>query len=353
MGRREELEPMKMPEVPVEDLKPIVSRRGRLAVPHGLGGAPYLSGLAPLLPLVIVCAVGGLVIRGFFSRENIDSILVLASFLGIAAAGQTMVIILGGIDLSIASCIGLAEVAVSVLESQGIPLWRILLILIASGTVIGVMNGGISSIFRVNPLIVTLGMGFMISGGVLTWTSGGATQGISPQIFQEMTAVYSTIGPVPAPPIVLVWAIVTAVMLIVQKQTALGKEIYALGSNARAAELALVPRYLVWMSAYIISAMSALLAGVLLSGFSGGANFSVGDQYLFNSVAAVVVGGTSLLGGSGGYERTVIGTLVVIVITTILIGIGLDASFQEALLGVFIVLVVALTGRQPHIRTRV
>jgi ribose transport system permease protein len=319
-----------------------------------LGASLLLRNISPpLVALALVCAIGAVVVRGFLSRDNFDSILVLASFLGIAAAGQTLVIILGGIDLSIASSIGFAEVAVSVLDSQGVPLWKILLILLVSGIAIGILNGSISSVFRVHPLIVTLGMGFAISGGVLVWTSGGAAQGVSPPIFQNMTAVRSTIGPIPVPPIVLVWALVGVTMVVIQRWTTLGRQVYALGSNAEAAELALVPRYRVWIAAYILSAFSALAAGVLLSGFSGGANFSIGDSYLFSSIAAVVVGGTSLLGGSGGYGRTIVGSLIVIIITTILIGVGLDASLQEAVLGMFIILVVALSGREPHIRTRV
>lgn len=192
----------------------------------------------------------------------------------------------------------------------------------------------------------------MVTGAVLMWTSGGATQGTAPAVFVTMTSIGSTVGPVPVPPIVLVWLATAVVVLVIQRFTTLGRHIYALGSNAEAARLALVPRNRVWVAVYVLSAASGMLTGVLLSGFAGGADFTVGQPYLFNSIAAVVVGGTSLLGGSGGYGRTIIGGLVVTEIGTILVGVGFDAALQEAMLGVFIVL-VALAGREQHLRMRV
>jgi len=311
-----------------------------------------LTSLAPLAALGVLFLVGWIVVDGFVSRNNIESSLVLSSFLGISAAGQTLVVILGGIDLSVAATIGFGEVAMTVLYSQGFEVWEVLLLLAGCAIVIGAVNGGIASVFRVPPLIVSLGGGFMITGGVLMWTSGGATQGTAPQEFVTMTSIGSTIGPIPVPPIVLVWIATAAVVLVIQRFTTLGRNIYALGSNPEAARLALVQRNRVWIAVYTLSAASGLLSGVLLSGFAGGADFTVGQPYLFDSIAAVVVGGTSLLGGSGGYGRTIVGALVVNEIGTILVGVGFDAALQEAMLGVFIVL-VALAGREQHLRTRV
>lgn len=296
---------------------------------------------------------GAATISGFGSRSNIDSIVVLASFLGISAAGQTLVIVLGGIDLSVASGIGLGEVVTSVEYSRGTPLWEILLILLGLGIAIGLANGLISSHFRVHPLIVTLGIGFVVSGGALIWTTGGSAQGESPHIFKVITSLGSTIGPIPVPPVLIVWVAVAIVVLAIQRRSRLGGEIYALGSSPEAARLALARRRTAWVFAYIISAIASIITGVLLSGFSGGADFSAGAPYLFNSIAAVVVGGTSLLGGNGGYGRTIVGTLIMIEITSILVGFGVGGALQEALLGAFIVLVAALAGREAHIRTRI
>lgn len=312
-----------------------------------------LSVVLPILLVFVLFGIGSEAIRGFASRGNIDSILVLASFLGVSAAGQTLVIILGGIDLSVASAIGMGEVFTSVEYSRGIPLWEILLILLALGMIIGFVNGWISSYFRVHPLIVTLGAGFVISGGILIWTSGGSAQGASPHVLSKMTSPGSTIGPIPVPPVILVWAAVAIIVILIQRRARLGRELYALGSSPEAARLALARRKTVWIFAYVLSALASLLTGVLLSGFSGGADFSSGAPYLFNSIAAVVVGGTSLLGGSGGYGRTIVGSIIIIEITAILVGLGFGGDIQETLLGAFIVLIAGLTGREAHVRTRV
>jgi ribose transport system permease protein len=322
-----------------------------LRLPH-LPALGLFSPLAPLAALALLFAIGTAVVDGWVSRDNLDSMLVLGSFLGIAPAGQTLVVILGGIDLSVAGAIGLGEVVTSVLYSQGVGFWEIVLILAGCSLVIGAANGAISSIFRIHPLIVSLGVGAMVTGGVLVWTSGGATQGVSPWFFRDMTAIGSTIGPLPVPQVVLVWLVVAVIVVGIQRNTTLGRWIYAMGSSREAAELALVPRVKTWVAAYVLSAASSILTGMLLSGFSGGANFDVGAPYLFNSIAAVVVGGTSLLGGSGGYGRTIIGSLIVIEISTILVGVGFDPALQESMLGGFIILVALIAGREPHVRVR-
>lgn len=312
-----------------------------------------LSRLAPLAVLVVLFVIGSIVVNGFTSSANVSSILVLGTFLGVAAAGQTLVVIVGGIDLSIAATIGFGEVAMTVLYGQGYAVWEVLLLLAGCAVVIGVVNGGLVSMFRVPPLIVSLGVGFMVEGAVLIWTSGGLAQGKTPSEFARMASVASTIGPIPIPPVVLIWLGLGAVVLVIQRFTTFGRQLYALGSNPEAAHFALVPRNQVWIAAYVTSAAAGLLAGVLLSGFAGGADFAVGTPYLFNSIAAVVVGGTLLLGGSGGYGRTVIGSLVVIEIGTILVGLGFDSALQETMLGVFIILVVGIAGRGPRLRTQI
>ena len=304
------------------------------------------------MALGVIFAIGAVVVTGWTSKNNLDSMLVLAAFLGIAPAGQTLVIILGGIDLSVAAAIGLGEVVTSVLYSRGIGFPEIIAILCGCSLVIGIANGAISSIFRIHPLIVSLAVGAMVTGGVLIWTSGGATQGVSPPFFQKLETIGSSIGPIPVPRIVLVWLVVGVVIIVIQRATTFGRWIYALGSSPDAARLALVPRVRTWVAVYTISAAASILTGMLLTGFSFGANFGVGDPYLFNSIAAVVVGGTSLLGGSGGYGRTIIGSLIVIEIGTLLVGIGFDPALQESMLGAFIVFAAAIAGREPHIRAR-
>lgn len=324
---------------------------------HGLASLTGWLREHPTIGVVMMVGcllvIGSVAVQGFLSRSDVDSLLILSSFLCIASIGQTLVVVLGGIDLSIPGTVGLGEVMTTVLSGNHFPFIAIVALLLGSGVVVGICNGGISAVFRLHPLIVSLGMSFVVTGGVLVWTSGGAAQGSAPPALTSMVSAFSKIGPLPVPPLVGVCAGFVLLAYVLQRRTRLGKEIYALGSNASAAALALSRRRWVWIAAFVISAWTAEAAGMFLGGFSGGADFGVGSDYLFLSIAAVVVGGTSLLGGDGGVGRTVWGSVTVLLLTTILVGLGITPSLQETLLGVFIIVVVALTSREPSIRSRV
>lgn len=142
-------------------------------------------------------------------------------------------------------------------------------------------------------------------------------------------------------------------MIIGLRRTSYGRYIYALGGNRQSARLQNISELKYWTLSYIISAVFASMTGCLLLGWSGGGFIGVGDPYLFTTLAAVVIGGTSLLGGYGGYGFTVIGVLVLQVLTSFLIGIGLDYEWQQFIFGLLILPMVALYGRVPHIRTQI
>ena len=114
-----------------------------------------------------------------------------------------------------------------------------------------------------------------------------------------------------------------------------------------------MPVTLVWAATFAVSAGCAAIAGILLAGFSGGADANVGQPYLFQTVAAVVVGGTALLGGSGSYGRTFAGTLLITELATFLIGLGFSERIQQMMLGLLIILLVALYGRESHVRSQI
>jgi ribose transport system permease protein len=126
-----------------------------------------------------------------------------------------------------------------------------------------------------------------------------------------------------------------------------------MGANPRAAELADVPRMRVWIIIYGLSGAFAAITGILLAGFSGAADPTVGLTYLFTTIAAVVVGGTSLIGGRGGYGRTIAGSFILIQLTMLFIGLGLDQPAQQICLGILILALVSLHGREAHIKMRI
>jgi ribose transport system permease protein len=311
----------------------------------------FLIGLVPYLLVPALFVVGAAMIDGYSSHSSIVSLLVLSSFLGIAALGQTFCVIIGGVDLSIPSVMGLADVVITQLYGGGWSFWTAAAVIVAIAIAIGAANALISRALNVNPLVITLGTGLIVSGGTLTWNHQ-AISGTVPSWLTTATSVIGKTGPIDLPGIVVAWIVIAVLVILFQRFTRLGREIYATGANAPAARLAYVRTTWVWVFAFAASAVFAAVAGIFLAGFSGSSDSTVGQPYLFETITAIVVGGTSLLGGRGGYGRTVVGTIVIIQLTTILVGKGASSAMQEALLGVLVILLVALYGREPEVAAR-
>jgi ribose transport system permease protein len=309
-----------------------------------------LSGpLAALLIAMLVHLVGMLLIKGFGTTFGIRAMLVLAALLAIASIGQTLVILLGGIDLSIPFVIGFANVAAAQLYGQGIPFAIVLPGVILAAMLVGAFNGWLSAVLAIHPLIVTLGTGTALQGAVQLWTKGFPTGGAPPWV-QKFVSIGGTIGPFPFPWLIPFTALLAVLVVLLLSRTVYGKRLYALGSNPRAARLALVEPVRMWTVTFALSAGFAALAGILLLGFSGSAYAAVGAPYLFQTIAAVVIGGTALIGGRGGYLGTIAGALCLIELTTVLVGLGLQPPLVQATLGVLIVALVAVYGREAHVR---
>lgn len=300
----------------------------------------------------VLYGISALVIPGFASWPSLTSMLVIASFLGLASVGQTLTILLGGIDLSIPAVIGLANVLTVRWYGAGLPFGFVILAVLALATAIGALSGWLSRLLRAHPLLVTLGMGFVIQGCVLVYTEG-VTVGTVPDALQDAVSPAGATGPIPLPPIVLIWLWMSALVVLVEQRSILGRYLFLTGANEKAAQLALIPVRSVWIGAFALSGLFAGMTGILLAGFSGAADAGVGQPYLFQTVAAVVVGGTALLGGQGSYLRTLAGALLITEITTFLIGVGFDDRAQQIMLGVLIVALVAIYGREPPLRAQV
>jgi ribose transport system permease protein len=300
----------------------------------------------------VLFGISMLMIPGFGSPLSVVSLLVIGSMLGIASIGQTLTILLGGIDLSIPAVIGLANVLTVRWYGEGLPFALVVLLVVAIALAIGAINGILSRVLGAHPLLITLAASFVILGGVLVYTEGRAV-GTVPDYLLSAVSPAGRTGPIPLPPIVIVWFLLSILVVAIEQLSVSGRFLFAAGANERAAKLALVPVTAVWTAAFAASSACAAIAGILLAGFSGGADASVGQPYLFQTVAAVVVGGTALLGGSGSYARTFAGVLLITEITTFLIGVGFSDRIQQIMLGLLIVLLVAIYGREPHVRTQI
>ena len=296
--------------------------------------------------------VGTILINGYSSPFSIRAMLVLASLLAVASIGQTLVIILGGIDLSIPFVIGFANVVAAQLTGQGLPFWLVCGIVALLALLIGAANGALSSLLKIHPLIVTLGIGTVVQGLVLLWTKGFPS-GSAPDFVSRFVSIGGSLGPIPVPGLIPALLVLAILVIVVLARTTYGRRLYAQGGNPTAAPFALISPVAMWTTTFALSALFAATAGVLLLGFTGSAYGDVGQPYLFQTIAAVVIGGTSLIGGRGSFLGTLAGAVVLIEINTLLIGLGLQPSMVQAALGAIIILLVSLYGREPHLRTTI
>lgn len=311
-----------------------------------------LDVIAPFGIAIALFFITAAVIPGYGSMVSIRSLLLLSSLLGIASAGQTLTIIMGGIDLSVPAVIGLACVGFAVAFGQGVSPWVIGPIVIVAGIIIGAINGLISRALRVNSLIVTLATATIIYGAIWAQTKGD-NRGSVPDFVTDFVSVIGWTGPIPVPGAVILWAFLVLVFVILERRSVLGRWVYASGANPGAAELAHIPSLLLWTVVFAISGGLSALAGILLAGFSSAANPQVGDAYLFTTLSAVVIGCTPIIGGRGGYARTVAGCFIITELTMLLIGLGLDEAAQQVSLGVLIIVLVAIYGRETHVRMQI
>jgi ribose transport system permease protein len=296
----------------------------------------------PVVPLLILLALLVIAFIGLNPRTNVNewiaSTLRAAVPLAILAGCQTIVMLTGGIDLSVAATASMsAFVAASLLEQQGLAVAILVPIVIA--VVIGAINGIGSGVFRVHPLIMTLGMGLVVFGASNAWQllTVKTSSGVPPEIRWIGSATVLTVLPVS----LIVFIPLAAILILGLRRTGYGRLLYAIGDNPIAARLSGARSWQVLVVLYAISAVLAALAGYLVSGFTNVASVTLADSYLLPSVAAAVIGGTSIFGGRGGYTGTIVGALILTVATSLLYSLGFPEAVRQILFGLLIVLVAA------------
>jgi ribose transport system permease protein len=308
--------------------------------------------LVQIIALVILFQWGTWTITDFATSSSIRSMLVAAAFLGLVGAGQTLVVLVGGIDFSIPAFISGGAILISQLTgSDGWGIVPALLLIVGLSLVLGAVNGYVSHRFAVPSLVVTLGMSSLITGALLVWTKGAAT-GVAPSFLSHLTSVSGTTFGISVPPLVVIWAVVAVILGVGLRRTIAGRRLYATGANPIAAELSLVRTRWVWTATFALSGLLSGLLGVLVGGYTGSGNITLGDPYLFEGLAAVIVGGTAF-GARGNYWKTVLGALVLTVLSTVLVGKGYSNADQQIIFGLLILVVVAGYGRGPKLRDRI
>lgn len=297
---------------------------------------------------VLFYLVTGILDPSLFSTGGLRSVLLLACPLALFAAGQTIAFLTGGIDLSVTMTANVAAYVAATQSGAG-PLQAITLALVV-GAVAGLLNGVGVGVFRVHPLIMTIGMSSVLLGIVsVGLASGGFLTGpaVVPPLLTTLGGG-TLVGPVPMN--VVVWAGASVVLLLGLVRTGLGRTIYAVGDNPTACRLSGVKVWQVLIATYVIVGILAAVAGLLISGSSGSVGPSQTNSFLLPSIAAAVIGGTSILGGSGGYAGTILGALVLTVLNRLLLTLGAGQAVQQIVYGAIVLTLawvyVAVSGQR-------
>ena len=306
-----------------------------------------------MLPAIGACllffVLGEILSPGYLSEKNINNILASATILALAAAGQTLVIISGhdGIDLSIGQVMSLSAVATYMILNgvdSMIPLAFGVVILL--GAAVGIINGLGVVFVGLPPLVMTLGMATVVQGLVFASNAGGTPVGKVSPILLDIAS--GRLGPVRYLTIVGFVAIILIELLL--KRTKYGHQLYLVGNNSEAAKLSGIPVKAIILLTYLLSGVLSGIAGFFLLGYAGTANLDLGGSYTMLTIAAVVIGGTQLSGGEGGFLGTFIGAVLMRLLTTVLVTVGLSDSVRNILVGVFLLVTLLAYARAPKLR---
>ena len=306
-----------------------------------------------LIGLVVV-VLGGIIFSPrrhgeilFLAPDNIANIVRAVSETGIIAIGMTFVIITAGIDLSVGALLGLASVVTATMMiSGGFGLVPTLLLVLLMGTAFGAGQGSISTRFRLEPFIVTLaglqaarGLALVVSGNQYINISYGEGPGLAPPVFAVLgERLFNNVVPVAT----IVFVVFAAIATVVLNTTRFGRYVFAVGGNERAAQLSGIPVALVKTSVYAITGFAAALAGIVHAGQFNFGSANDGTGYELTAIAAVVIGGTSLFGGSGSMVGTVAGTVMLGALANVLQLNNITPALQLLATAAIIVLAAVL-----------
>jgi len=328
--------------------------------------AALLFRLRALIVLVVLVIVFSALSPSFLTTGNLTILVKHVAINAILAVGMTFVILSGGIDLSVGSVAGLSGIIAGglihtglVLRSFGVVVylhtWLVLVVALAAGAVVGAMNGGLISHLRVPPFIATLGTLYVARGAALL-ISGGATfpnlTG-SPDLGNTgfLSLGSGTVLGLPMP--IWLMLVFSAAGIFFAERTPFGRRVYAVGGNERAAELSGVRVPRIKFSVYVISGLCAATVGLIIAAQLAAAHPATGETFELNAIAAVVLGGTSLMGGRGSVGGTIVGAFVIGVLADGLILLGVSEFWQIVIKGLVIVAAVILDQAQQRYMRRV
>ncbi len=297
--------------------------------------------LGPGLAAIVLGLALALLSDQFLTASNILNLLRQISINAIIACGMTLVILTGGIDLSVGSVLALSGAVLAGLASGGTPWPLALLACLALGAAVGLFNGVVITRGRVAPFVATLATMAIARGLTLVYTGGRPITGL-PSALRSLGTGYVLGIPVP----IIIMAVVFLLAYIMLVHMPVGRFIYAVGSNEESARFAGIPVARVTTLTYVLTGLAAALAGAILTGRLNSAQPTAGSGFELDAIAAVVVGGTSLAGGRGSVLGTVVGALIIGMLDNGLNLLGVSSFYQQVAQGVVILLAVLMDRRK-------
>jgi ribose transport system permease protein len=298
--------------------------------------------------IVVLLLLGSLYSREFLSPAYLLQQLKVASFLGVIATGMMVVILIGQIDLSVPWVVavgGMMSCAATAHGAGGMILAIPFGLL--CGIALGLVNGIGVAYLRIPSMIITLAVNAVAQGLMVAYTGG-----FSPQDSASAAMRYIATGEIlfGVPNALIVWALIGAGAVFLFTRTGFGRAIYAIGNRERAAYLSGIDTQRVVMIAFAISGGLSAFGGILLAGYASKAAQAMGDAYLLPSIAAVVLGGTSILGGRGSYLGTVAGVILITLLQSILSVMQMEEFGRQVIYGFVIIAMLLLYGRERLLR---
>lgn len=288
-----------------------------------------------VLSLLLMIIVSSLLSRSFLTPGNLITILRQASILLMLSLGLTAVVITGNIDLSVGSCAALTGCICAKMLVAGAPIMTVILGSVLIGFLIGIINGLLVGVLKLPSFVATYGMNMVASGLAMIVMNGGVIYGL-PSSFTSIGIGY--LGPIPIP--IILSGIMTAVVYILLQKTTFGRNIYMIGFNMQAANYSAINCLGTLLAAYAFCGITGSIGGIMMTARLNAADAGMSETYGLQIVAAVVMGGTSLLGGEGGVVGTIIGAIILTIIVNIMNITGVNSNWQNFAVGIVIILMV-------------
>jgi erythritol transport system permease protein len=325
----------------------------------------FLFRLRAFIALLILMGIFTLLTPSFFTTENLIILVGQTAINAIMAIGMTFVILTGGIDLSVGSTVGLAAMVSGLLIDRGLvlPMFgvvvyfnvpAIIILVLCLGVLVGAFNGILVTRFNVAPFIATLGTLYVARGLAQLSNEGATFPNLvgNPELGNTGFPILGAGTILGIPIVIWIMVIFTALGWFVASKTPFGRQVYAVGGNERAAELSGIYVQRIKMAVYMICGMCAAMTGLITASQLVAAHPATGESYELNAIAAVVLGGTSLAGGRGTVWGTLIGALVIGVLTNGLVLLGVQEFWKKVITGLVIILAVVLDQLQARLQQR-